>query len=83
MVPEKRIDDLMEAGWHVLESNFDESAFQNWRREAFDCLAAMLGPEHTYTRYFKKYVDQHPRAGLLTGGGILGAAKAEMAKRVH
>jgi hypothetical protein len=83
MLSEKRIDDLIEAGWHVLESDFDENAFQNWRREAFKCLAAMLGPDHTYTRYFKKFVDQHPRAGLLTGGGILGAAKEEMANRLH
>jgi hypothetical protein len=83
MLFEKRIDDLIEAGWGVLESNFDESAFQNWRKEAYMCLSTILGPEHTYTRFFKRYVDRYPRAGLLTGGGILNAAKAELANKVH
>ena len=83
MLSEKRIDDLIEAGWHVLEGGLDESAFQNWRREAFKCLAAMLGPKHAYTLYFEKYVRHYPRAGLLTGGGILSAAKEEMVNSVH
>jgi hypothetical protein len=75
---EKRIDDLIEAGWQVLDSDFDETAFQNWRREAFECLNAMLGPEHAYTQYFKGYVHHPQRAALLTGGGILSAAKEKM-----
>jgi hypothetical protein len=83
MLSEKRIDDLIEAGWHVLESDFDKDAFQSWRREAFKFLTAMLGPEHAYTRYFEKYVHNYPRAGLLTGGGILSAAKEQMGNSVH
>ena len=79
MLFEKRIDDLIEAGWHVLESDFDENAFQNWRREAFKFLTTMLGPRHAYTLYFEKYVHHSQRAELLTGGGILSAAKEEMA----
>jgi hypothetical protein len=79
MLSEKRINDLIEAGWHGLETGFDESAFQNWRREAFKCLTAMMGPEHPYTLYFKEYVHHYRRAGLLAGGGILSAAKEELA----
>ena len=74
---------MIEAGWHVLKSNFDETAFQNWRREAFKCLAAMVGPKHAYTQYFKQYVRNPRRAEILTGGGILSAAKEEMAKRAE
>ena len=43
---EERIDDLIEAGWGVLNSHFDPGAFQRWRQRAFDCLAAMFGPDH-------------------------------------
>ena len=81
-MPEKRIDDLIRAGWHVLDSDFDEAAFQNWRREALKCLTVMLGSEHAYTQYFKGYVHHPQRAELLTGEGILSAAKEEMTDSV-
>jgi hypothetical protein len=80
MLFEKRIDDLVEAGRQVLDSDFDEVAFQRWRKEAFKFLSAVLGPEHSYTQYFEKYVRQLERSEVLTGGGILIAAKAEVAK---
>jgi hypothetical protein len=83
MLFEQRIDDLIAAGWHVLQSDFDENAFQNWRREAFTFLTTMMGPKHAYTLYFEKYVHHSERAGLLTGGGILSAAKEEMANSLH
>lgn len=43
MSVEQRIDDLIEAGWGVLDSDFDPVAFQRWRRRAFDCLTPWLG----------------------------------------
>jgi hypothetical protein len=73
---------LIEAGWDVLKSDFDETAFQKWRREAFQCLTEMLGPKHPYTNYFKEHVHRPQRAALLTGRGILCAAKEEMVNRV-
>jgi hypothetical protein len=66
----------------VLESDFDETAFQNWRREAFKCLNAILGPKHAYTQYFKEYVHHPQRAELLAGRGILSAAREEVASSV-
>jgi hypothetical protein len=81
MQVEKRIDDLIEAGWHVLNSDFDTEAFQHWKKQAFNCLSALLGPDHTYTLYFKNYVREAEEKNLLAGGGILTAAKEEMAKR--
>ncbi|MBI4962754.1 MAG: hypothetical protein HY913_05695 [Desulfomonile tiedjei] len=53
MMVEKRIDDMIEAGWHVLDSDFDTAAFQHWRKQAFKCVNDLLGPDHTYTRSFK------------------------------
>jgi hypothetical protein len=80
MRAEKQIDDLIEAGWHVLLSDFDSTAFQNWRKQAFDCLNALCGPDHTYTQYFKHYVQEQHEANLLTGKGILIAAKETMSR---
>lgn len=79
MSTDGRIDDLIEAGWWVLESDFDPVAFQQWRRRAFDCLTAMVGPDHAYTRNFERFVRQEGKADLLIASGILSAAKEEMA----
>jgi hypothetical protein len=85
MLSEKGIDELIEAGWHVLESDFRETAFQKWRRETLKFLTEMLGPKHMYTRYFQEHLQHLEGAELRTAGGILvlGAAKKEMAQNVH
>ncbi len=77
MAVEQRIDDLIEAGWGVLDSDFDPVAFQRWRRRAFDCLTAMCGPDHVYTRHFENFVRQGGKTDLLAAGGILSAAKEQ------
>lgn len=70
-----QIDSLIEAGWYVLESGFDPAAFMAWRQRAFHCLMALLGPDHPYTEYFKDFVIEAEKRHLLTGTGILAAAK--------
>jgi len=73
MVPVGKIDALIEAGWRVLESDFDEDAFQQWRMRAYECLKALLGPHHTYTEQFQ-YNMRHPATiTLLSGVGVLAA----------
>jgi hypothetical protein len=72
---EGQIDDLIEAGWYVLESDFDPVAFVNWRQKALNCLKILLGPDHPYTEYFKDFVTEAEKCQLLTGTGILTAAK--------
>ena len=74
---EDRIDELIKAGWGVLESDFDPRAFQLWRRRAFDCLTAMFGPDHVYTKHFEKLARQGGKTDLLAAGGILSAAKEQ------
>ena len=81
MCIEKRIDDLIGAGWGVLESNFDPAAFHNWRREAFHCLNDLLGPDHAYTEYFGNRLQEAEQKDLLVGGGILTAAKEKMVRK--
>jgi hypothetical protein len=77
MAIDGRIDDLIEAGWGVLDADFDPVAFQRWRRGALDCLTAMLGPEHAYLRHFANFVRQGGKTDLLAAGGILSAAKEQ------
>lgn len=54
---EQTIDNVIEAGWHVVYSDFDCAALQNWRKRAFECMNALLGPEDANTQYFKNYVE--------------------------
>jgi hypothetical protein len=77
MAVEYRIDDVIEAGWGVLASDFDPVAFQLWRRRAFKCLTALVGPDHVYTRHFERFVRQEGEADLLLASGILSAAKEQ------
>lgn len=79
MSVEQRIDDVIEAGWGVLDSDFDPVAFQHWRRRAIDCLTAAVGPDHEYTRHFERFVRQEGAVDLLIASGILSAAKEQMA----
>ena len=79
MSVERRIDELIKAGWGVLESDFDPDAFQNWRQKAFECLNAMFGPDHIYTKYFEHFVQQGGRKNVLAAGGVLVAAKHQIA----
>jgi hypothetical protein len=70
----ERIDRLIEAGFKIVETDFDAAAVQDWREKALDYLSAELGPEHPYTRRFQRYVGPERRA-VLAGGGVLVAAR--------
>ncbi len=75
---EDQIDELIKAGWGVVESDFDPVAFQHWRLKAFECLNAMFGSDHAYTKYFEHFVKRGERANVLAAGGVLTAAKQQM-----
>lgn len=70
-----RIDDLIQAAWNVIEAEFDIRAVYLWKKEAFEFLSDEFGPDHYYTQYFKDNIRELERQNLLTGGGILTAAK--------
>jgi hypothetical protein len=71
---EGRIDALIEAGWHVLETDFDDDAFLCWRMRAYECLKVLLGPSHHYTEHFRSAVKGSEATAVLTGVGFLEAA---------
>jgi hypothetical protein len=75
---EQVVDNLIEAGWHVIDSDFDAIAFAHWRKQALDCIGALMGPAHAYTHYFRDFVDHAEQTSLLTGAGILVATKEQM-----
>jgi|WetSurMetagenome_2_1015567.scaffolds.fasta_scaffold656214_1 hypothetical protein len=78
MLTDNKIDELIKAGWNVIESDSDTVAFQNWENQVRDCLCALVGPDHTYTRQFEDYVNGAEATNVLAGCGILIAAKEQM-----
>jgi hypothetical protein len=62
MCADQQIDELIQTGWRVLHSDFNEIEFRRWRRQALDCLTALLGADHEDTRYFRDNLgtDEQP-----------------------
>jgi hypothetical protein len=56
MNSEKRLDDLIEAGWHVVDTEYDRKALYFWKKKAYDFLSDFVGPDHASTQVFKNYV---------------------------
>ena len=77
MALEQQIDSLIEAGWLVLNNDFGEVAFEQWRNEALKCLTSLCGPDHSYTAYFKNRVFEEELRTIPVGVGVLEAAKAQ------
>lgn len=75
-MPLNHIDALINAGWRVLESDFDEATFTEWRKEAFRCLTVLVGEDHAYTEHFRDCLKERNPASrsLLTEVGLLTAA---------
>jgi len=75
MLQEQSIDDLIQAGWDVLDSDFDMGALLKWKRTAHKCMSALLGPDHEYTQHFQGYVGHaahtdRPAKSKATGSGV-------------
>ena len=69
MLKDQDIDDLIQAGWDVLDSDFAMSALLEWKRKAHTCLSGLLGPDHAYTQHFQGYVGQAARTQERTESG--------------
>ena len=75
----RMIDELIEAGWYVLESDIDPRAFVQWKMRALECVECLMGPEHPYTQYFNSFVLRPASTDLLAGEGILNAMREQLA----
>ena len=71
----ERVDQLIETGWNVLETDFDPAVLRDWRQQAFEYLRAELGPEHPYTQHFHDYVQLDALKSLLAVEGLLAATR--------
>ena len=58
-----------------LDKRFDAQVFLSWRSSASMTLANLLGPLHYYTQNFKLLTSERNERSLLTGEGILIAAR--------
>ncbi|MGO9117727.1 MAG: hypothetical protein ACLQPD_08970 [Desulfomonilaceae bacterium] len=79
----KRLDDLIEIARHAVNTEFDMQAIYQWKKQSLDFLAENLGHDHFYTQYFKNYMDELEQQNLLTGSGILTAAREEMRQKAE
>jgi hypothetical protein len=77
----QRIEALIEAAQNAVDAELDLRAAYEWKREAVEYLMTHLGPEHYYTQYFTEYMKEIEQRNLLTGGGVLTAAKEEIARQ--
>ncbi|MEW6137231.1 MAG: hypothetical protein AB1733_03290 [Thermodesulfobacteriota bacterium] len=46
---DQQLRNLVEAGWHVIESDFDTAAFLKWRKAAVACLDELMEPDEKST----------------------------------
>lgn len=58
MITQDKMNNLIEAGWDVIESDFDSDAVLRWRMQAYECLTDLVGPDHSYTRHLKESVTE-------------------------
>ncbi len=66
---------LIDSAKVILDNRFDAQRFLSWRSLAFMTLANLLGPLHYYTQNFKLLTSERNERSLLTGEGILIAAR--------
>jgi hypothetical protein len=81
MYAQKALDDLIDAAWQVVESDFDPEAFTTWRECARDCVGALLGPNHPHAQFFEALVATEAKTNLLAVAGILEATKEQAVTR--
>jgi hypothetical protein len=74
MHADKEFENLIEAGWSVLRSDFTESAFLHWRQRVQEYFSVSLGHDHPYARCFGEWVQTSGQCELLVGVGLLTAA---------
>ncbi len=77
MLEESRVFELvelMEASRKVLHCGCKEHCFEDWRRDASNCLSALFGPDHPYTRFFRDRQGAADVGSLIAGAHVIKAA---------
>ena len=76
----KHIEDLIEDGWNVIESDSDSAALQDWKRKVSDAFKTILGPDHTYSTYGGDSPLKGEKINVPARAGLLVAAKEHVPK---
>ena len=53
----KDLDEVIEAGWHVVHTEFDEQAYFFWKKKVDHFLSNFVGPDHTDARVPKDSIE--------------------------
>lgn len=67
---DQQLTKLVEAGWHVIESDFDAAAFLTWRAAAVKCLSELMGPEFESSHLCKLSDKAEPPPGGEIGQAV-------------
>jgi len=73
---------LIGAAKGILDKRFDAQVSLSWQSLALITLTKLLGPLHYYTRNFKLFTSERNERSVLTGEGILIAARQMMTPQV-
>ena len=49
---ENRLNSLIRAGRHVIDSDFDVQALHEWKKEAWECVSVLSAPDRDDTTQF-------------------------------
>ena len=74
---------LINSAKSILSKRFDAQAFLSWQSLALMTLSNLLGPLHYYTQNFKLLTSEKTERSLLTGEGLLIAAREMSAPQVQ
>jgi hypothetical protein len=79
----ENLTSLINASRVILDKRFDARLFLSWQSLAFVTLTNLLGPLHYYTQNFKLLTSERNERSLLTGEGILIAAREMTAPQMQ
>ncbi len=74
---------LINSAKSILSKRFDAQAFLSWQSSALVTLSNLLGPLHYYTQNFKLLTSEKTERSLLTGEGLLIAAREMTAPQLQ
>jgi hypothetical protein len=75
---DQKFEEMIRAGRDVVARDFHEIAVEKWRKQACESLTKMLGPDHPYTLHFRGKASKPWPMRVLSGLGVLCAAKESM-----
>jgi hypothetical protein len=78
MHPKIRLDKLIRKATAFLENDVNRDVCRQLTIQAVDCLAAVVGPDHPYTKMVEYAARKGEKGSLSTACGVLWAAKLQL-----